>query len=64
MGCEGALAFALLDAARLLGPGTSEGREAAVEVRPILERLGSRALLGILDGLEASEGAALETAAR
>jgi class 3 adenylate cyclase/tetratricopeptide (TPR) repeat protein len=64
MGCEGALAFALLDAVRLLGPGTSEGREAAVEVRPILERLGSRALLGILDGLEASEGAALETAAR
>jgi hypothetical protein len=37
---------------RLLGPETAEGRDAAAELRPLLERLGGRALLGILDGLE------------
>jgi hypothetical protein len=50
--CDGGLAFALLDMVRVLGSETPEGREAAVELRPILVRLESRTLLGILDGLE------------
>jgi tetratricopeptide (TPR) repeat protein len=53
LGCEGGLAFTLLDEARMLGAATAEGNEAAVELRPVLERLGARALLRILDGLEA-----------
>lgn len=35
-----------------MGSETPEGREAALELRPFLVRLGSRTLLGILDGLE------------
>jgi hypothetical protein len=57
LACEGGLAFALLDMVRLLGAETAEGRDAAAELRPLLERLGSTALLGILDELLASTGA-------
>jgi len=52
--CDGGLAFALLDMVKLLGADTAEGREAGAELRPLLERLDGRALLSILDGLEAS----------
>ncbi len=55
--CEGGIAFTLLDAVRLLGAGTPEGREAAVELRALLERLEARGLLGILDELEAGGAA-------
>jgi class 3 adenylate cyclase len=54
LSCEGGLAFTLLDMVRLLGPETAEGREAAADLRPLLERLRGRALLAILDGLEAA----------
>jgi hypothetical protein len=52
LSCEGGL-FALLDMVQLLGIDTAEGRDAAAELRPLLERLGGRALLAILDGIEA-----------
>jgi class 3 adenylate cyclase/tetratricopeptide (TPR) repeat protein len=54
LGCDGGLALALLDMVQLLGIDTSEGRDAAAELRPLLERLGGRALLAILEGLEAA----------
>ena len=59
LACDGGQAFTLLDMARLLGPATEEGREAAAELRPHLERLEARALLAVLDGLreEASTAA-------
>jgi tetratricopeptide (TPR) repeat protein len=57
LSCDGGLAFTLLDMVSLLGPETEEGREAAVELRPLLERLEGRALLGILDGLPAGAAA-------
>jgi len=53
LACDGGQAFALLDVTRLLGPATGEGREAAAELRPLLERLEARALLAVLEGLEA-----------
>jgi hypothetical protein len=54
LSCEGGLAFALLDMVRLMGADSAEGREAAAELRPLLERLNGRALLAMLDGLEAA----------
>jgi hypothetical protein len=39
---------------QLLGPETEAGREAAAELRPLLERLGARALLAILEELTAA----------
>lgn len=54
LACEGGVAVTLLDMVRLLGPDTTEGGDAAAELRPLLERLGARALLRVLDGLEAA----------
>ncbi len=56
LACDGGQAFALLDMARLLGPETDEGRDAAAELRPLLERLGAGSLLRILDVLESGAG--------
>jgi hypothetical protein len=39
---------------RLMGADSAEGREAAAELRPLLERLDGQALLAMLDGLEAA----------
>ncbi len=64
LSCDGGLAFTLLDMVCLLGAETSEGHEAAEELRPLLERLASRRLLSILDGLEAGGAAPTPTAVR
>ena len=51
LGCDGDLAFSLLDAVRLLGPQSDAGRAAAEELRALLERLGGAGLEPILDEL-------------
>jgi hypothetical protein len=51
LGCDGDLAFSLLDAVKLLGPGSEPGRAAATELRALLERLGGAGLQPILDSL-------------
>ena len=51
MGATFAEALAALDAARLLGIGTSEGGEFVAVARPILEQLGAVSYLRRLEAL-------------
>ncbi len=56
LGCDGDLAFSLLDAVRFLGPTTDAGRAAAAELRTLLDRLGAAGLLPMLDAVESPAG--------
>jgi hypothetical protein len=54
LGCEGDLAFGLLDAVRFLRPTSEVGAAAATELRTLLDRLGAAGLAEILNSLEAA----------
>jgi class 3 adenylate cyclase/tetratricopeptide (TPR) repeat protein len=53
LGCDGDLAFSLLDAVRFLGPGSEGGRSAAAEAEALLDRLEAAGLRPILAALVA-----------
>jgi hypothetical protein len=58
LGCNGDLAFSLLDAVRFLRPTSEGGRAAAAELRLLVERLGASGLQPVLDALLQSPEAA------
>ncbi len=59
LGCDGDLAFSLLDAIRFLGPDSEGGRMAAAEVEALLDRLGAVGLRPSLAALVAGRPTAL-----
>lgn len=57
LGCDGDLAFSLLDAVRFLRPTSDAGRAAAEELQALIDRLGAAGLQPIFE--ELLEGAPL-----